>query len=149
MARRGASKNHDSRQSQLVRIHMAKSQLGIDEDTYRCLLRRVTGKESSAQMTTDERNAVIAEFVRLGFKERKFNPRKAKPKATKSVPMLQKIEALLADAKRPWEYAHSMSRHMFKVDRLDWLTHDQMHRLIAALEVDAKRRKKRGDQDAS
>jgi len=49
-------------------IHVAKKQLGLDEDTYRALLARITGKTSSAAMTEAERQAVVAELRRQGFK---------------------------------------------------------------------------------
>ncbi len=48
-------------------IHVAKKQLGLDEETYRDLLTRVTGKNSSADMSPAERSSVLAEFRRLGF----------------------------------------------------------------------------------
>jgi len=57
--------------------------------------------------------------------------------------MLGKVEALLADAQRPWDYAHSMARHMFGVDRLEFLRGGQLHRLVAALQIDANRRAER------
>ena len=136
----------DPRRQQLARIHMAKKQLGLDEDTYRSLLKRVGGAESSAAMSTAQRNAVIAEFVRLGFKNgdqagrRRVFP--GKPKNTADVPMLRKVEALLADAKRPWSYAHALSKRMFHVNRVEWLRDNQLHNLVSALQVDANRRGK-------
>ena len=134
----------DPRRQQLARIHQAKKQLALDEDTYRALLVRVTGKASSADMTTAQRNAVIAELLRLGFQEaRQAGPArkwKGKPKNVAQVPMLGKVEALLADAKRPWAYAHNTARQMFKVARVEWLDSEQLHKLVAALQVDANRR---------
>lgn len=49
-------------------IHIAKAQLGLEEDAYRALLVRVTGKNSAGAMTEAERQAVIAELKRRGFK---------------------------------------------------------------------------------
>jgi phage gp16-like protein len=136
----------DPRRQQLVRIHMARKQLCLDEDTYRSLLQRVTGKASSGDMTTAQRNAVIAEFVRLGFKEQDRKARRqafpGRPKVVDGKPMLRKVEALLADSKRPWSYAHAMAKQMFHVTRVEWLHDDQLHKLIAALQIDAKRRGK-------
>ncbi|KAF1692740.1 GemA protein [Pseudoxanthomonas jiangsuensis] len=136
----------DPRRQQLARIHQAKKQLALDEDTYRALLTRVTGKASSADMTTAQRNAVIAELVRLGFKEAQARPArtwKGKPKNVDQVPMLGKVEALLADAKRPWAYAHNTARQMFKVARVEWLDSDQLHKLVAALQIDSQRQRRR------
>ena len=56
------------------------------------------------------------------------------------MPQLRKVRALLADAKRPWSYAHGLAKRMYDVARVEWLDHDKLHRLVAALQVDANRR---------
>lgn len=136
----------DDRRLQLGRIHQAKKQLDLDDDTYRALLERVTGQRSSADMTTAQRNAVLREFARLGFKAADSAARKrafpGRPKNTRSVPMLRKVEALLADSKRPWSYAHAMAKRMFHVNRIEWLHDHQLHKLVAALQADANRKEK-------
>lgn len=134
----------DLRRKQLARIHAAKKALALDDDAYRAVLRRVTGVASSADMSTAQRNQVIAEFTRLGFKAAGQQSRRrvfaGKPKRTTEVPLLRKAEALLADAGREWAYAHGMAKRMFQVTRVEWLNPDQLHRLVAALQIDAKRR---------
>ena len=52
--------------NQKARIHIGKARLGMDEDTYRAFLVRVTGKDSSTKMTDGERAKVIMEMTRLG-----------------------------------------------------------------------------------
>jgi phage gp16-like protein len=132
------------RNRQLGRIHQAKKALALDDDTYRALLERVTGKRSSADMTGAERTAVLVEFARLGFKATEADARKrvfaGKPKNVAEVPMLGKVEALLADSKLPWSYAHAVAKRMFRVNRVEWLKPDQLHRLVAALQTAANRR---------
>lgn len=51
----------------LAAIHVAKKQLGLDDDAYRAVLARVTGKSSAKEMSEAERRAVVAELRRLGF----------------------------------------------------------------------------------
>lgn len=128
------------RRAQIAKIKVAQKELGMDEAGYRALLQRVTGKQSSAQMSPSERDAVLAELTRLGWKAKPGKPHPDRPKNTDQVPMLRKVEALLASAKRPWSYAHAMSVRMFQVDRLEFLKHDQLHSLIAALQIDCNRR---------
>lgn len=53
--------------TQLARIHIAKKELGLDDDAYRDVLMRVTGKASSKDMTITERDDVINEMRRLGW----------------------------------------------------------------------------------
>lgn len=136
----------DDRRIQIGRIKMGQKALGMDDETYRALLQRVTGKSSSTQMTPAERNQVLGELARLGFKRAETADRRrrypGKPRNLREVPLLRKCEALLADSKRPWSYAHSMARRMFKVNRVEWLKPDQLHKLVAALQVDASRRGK-------
>ena len=135
-----------TRKTQLAKIHMAAKQKGLDEATYRALLVRITGKDSAAKMTAEERALVIAEFVRLGFKDVQRAGRKrqwpGQPKNLDEVPMLRKVHALLADAKRPWAYAHNTAKQMYGIDRVEFLNQHQLHLLVAALQVDANRRHK-------
>lgn len=146
MNNRTALEEGKFRNRQLAKIHKAKKELALDESTYRALLMRVTGKNSCADMSTAERNLVIADFVRLGFKFEQTDARKAvfagKPKNVAEVPLLKKCEALLADSKRPWSYAHAMAKQMFSVTRVEWLRPDQLHKLVSAMQVDANRRSK-------
>lgn len=57
-------------------IHVAKKQLDLDDDTYRAICIRVTGKHSSAAMTEGERLKLIDEFRRQGFKPASKGSRK-------------------------------------------------------------------------
>ncbi|MGV8939071.1 MAG: gp16 family protein [Allorhizobium sp.] len=49
-------------------IHVAKKQLGLDDDTYRAKLTNITGKSSTVDMTEAERQAVLTVFRNEGFK---------------------------------------------------------------------------------
>lgn len=144
----------DDRRQQLARIHMGKKALqekiGLTEQEYRSLLVRASagadglgGLDSSAHMTAEQRNAVLAEMARLGFKDERRKARRRRwpgePKSCDQVPMLRKVRALLADRKRQWSYAHALGKKMFHVDRVEFLKPDELHRLIAALQADANR----------
>ena len=140
---RKSRKPTSPRTRELARIHMAAQQLQLDDDTYRALLERVTGFRSAAKLNDKERRDVIQELVRLGAKlDQRSQHHPGCPKNVKEKPMLRKVEALLADAKRPWAYAHSMAKRMFDCTRVEWLRDDQLHRLIAALQTDQLRHKK-------
>ncbi|MDQ0454633.1 regulatory protein GemA [Rhizobium paknamense] len=53
--------------SSIAAIHVAKKQLGLDEDTYRAKLEKITGKASVKLMTEAERQAVLTVFRKEGF----------------------------------------------------------------------------------
>ena len=54
--------------------------------------------------------------------------------------LLNKIEALLADAGRPWTYVDGMAKHMFGLDAVAFCDDRQLHKIVAALMIDQKRR---------
>lgn len=52
----------------IAKIHIAKAQLGLDDEDYRALLARVTGKRSSRDLNAREVDMVLGEFKRLGWR---------------------------------------------------------------------------------
>lgn len=70
-------------------IHVAKKQLGLDDDTYRALCVRITGKNSSSDMSEIERTKVIEHFRQQGFKPASKGTRK--PLEGKFAPKLQAL----------------------------------------------------------
>lgn len=54
--------------SSIAAIHVAKRDLGLDEDTYRAKLANITGKTSVKDMTEAERQKVLTVFRSEGFK---------------------------------------------------------------------------------
>ena len=55
----------------LAKIHIAKKQLALEEDSYRGLLMRITGKNSAGDCDLAELDAVLTEFRRFGFEAKK------------------------------------------------------------------------------
>lgn len=49
-------------------IHIGKARLGLGEDDYRALLRRVAGVDSAAELSPAGFTAVMHELERLGFR---------------------------------------------------------------------------------
>ncbi|WP_416053111.1 gp16 family protein [Cupriavidus basilensis] len=122
----------------LAKIHIAKKQLAMDDDAYRAMLQSVGGVSSSKDLTALGAAKVLRHLEKCGFKPLAHVGRRPTPTADRK-PLVGKIEALLAEAKRPWAYADSMASRMFKVDKLDWCTPDQLWRIAAALQKDANR----------
>ena len=63
----------------LSKIHIAKGQLGMDDDSYRALLRRVAGVESSKDLNSRQAGRLMVELERLGFKPKPSSKAKGKP----------------------------------------------------------------------
>lgn len=151
--RGGADTGIDDRRRRLGKIHQGKKALGLSDPEYRALLMRASadehgigGIDSSANMTEAQHVAVLREMTRLGFKAADTADRKrsfpGRPKGQLS-PMLRKVEALLTDSKRPWSYAHGIAKRMFNTVRVEWLNDQQMHSLVAAMQVDQRRQREK------
>jgi hypothetical protein len=62
----------------IATIHVAKKQLGLDEDSYRDALERATGRRSAAELDQRGLMAAVAHFERLGFR-RTTGPKTSRP----------------------------------------------------------------------
>lgn len=138
------------RRKDLAAIHViAAKQLRLDEETYRALLERVAGVRSAAELDVRGRIQVLQELRRLtGEGGRRMRNALPGPDAPQNVRdeiagMVAKVGAILAEAERGWPYAHGLAVRMFKVQRVEWLKANQLHRLVAALAIDQKRRRSR------
>lgn len=146
------------RRRELARIHIAARSLCLDRETYVALLQRGSAGlgvevDSAAGLDATGRHALLREFARLGCKEEGQATRHriygGRPEGIADCPVLRKIEALLADAQRPWRYARALGKRMHRVDHLEWLNPMQLRELVAALQIDAKRRQQRDRQAAA
>lgn len=132
----------DHRNRELAQIHIAKQQLCMTDEDYRAMLWAKGRVRSSKDLDYAGRKAVIDHLVSLGFKI----TRKGRPHNIGSAargPQLKKIEALLADAGRPWAYVSGMAKRMFQVDRVDLCHEGQLQALIAALTYDQQRQERK------
>lgn len=136
------------REKDLAKIHIAKQTLALLDDDYRAIIARMCGgKTSAADLTGLERARLLTEFKRLGWKEGGGPDHGAKPDVVEPYhKLIDKIEALLADGKYPWSYAHTMARRMFGVDNLRFCHAGQLHRIVAALTYNQQRRSRRDDR---
>lgn len=137
------------RNRDLARIHLlARKQLALDEETYRALLSRVAGVRSAKDLDRAGRFKVLDELTRLaGDGARRSTKAVPPPIATPQVreelrAMVSKLGAIAAELGVEWAYLDGMARRMFGVDKAEWLTADQMHKLVAALAIHQKRKRK-------
>jgi len=126
----------------LAKIHVAKKQLALDDDTYRAMLRSVAGVESAKDLTPEGAAKLLKHMERCGFQPIQAPHRRPRVASSRAA-QLGKIEALLADAGRPWEYVNGMVKRICKVDAIEFCDGEMLGKLIAALQADAKRRGKR------
>ncbi|KWF85002.1 hypothetical protein WL94_20260 [Burkholderia cepacia] len=128
--------------STIAKIHVGKSQLALTDDEYRAMLQSVAGVKSSRDLTPEGAHKLLKHMERCGFKPKRSIGRR--PKVVDSrAQRIQKIEALLAAAGRPWSYLDGMVKRICKVDRLEFCDGEMLGKLIAALSIDANRREKK------
>ncbi len=124
----------------MAKIHIAKKDLHLDDDTYRDVLWRVTGKRSCKDMTIVQLQDVAKDMEKSGFKPKAAPKHGKKPSVVgKREPLMGKIHAMLTDMGLHWNYAHGMADSMFKIKRLQWLNDSQLYKLTQALSVHQKR----------
>lgn len=59
---------------QLALVHVAKKQLGLDDAAYRAALERAAGVRSARDLDGPGLDAAMAEFTRLGFRQKPGRP---------------------------------------------------------------------------
>lgn len=117
-------------------IHVAKKQLGLDEDTYRALLLRITHADSCKDLNLGQLDAVVKELKAKGFvvKGQKAG------QAVASQPTAKKIRSLWLQLRDAGALRDSSERALVafvknqtQVDTLHWLTPAQSYAVIERL----------------
>ncbi|MGE0256949.1 MAG: gp16 family protein [Alphaproteobacteria bacterium] len=127
-----------------AKVHIGKSKLGLDDDTYRDLLARVAGLRSTKAMSAKELGLVLDEMKRLGFADKpgpRRPPARARTRRIADGAQQAKIRALwlglyhLGAVQDPAESAiFQFARRMgVTVDAFDWLPGDEADKVIKAL----------------
>ncbi len=133
----------------MAKIHIGKKDLGLDDDTYRDVLWRVTGKRSCSDMTIAQLESVVKDMQSSGFKPKATPKHGKKPDVVKRRKnLMSKIEAILADMGLHWNYAHGMADSMFQIKRLQFLSDNQLYKVTQALSVHQRREAKKAAANA-
>lgn len=137
----------DTRRRELAAIHIAKKDLGMDDETYRDMLFAVARVRSAADLDQGGRTAVIEHLRKSGFKRKEqvvAEVREGRPAfSAECRPLGGKLEAQLAAGALSWNYAAAIAKRMFHVERLEWCKPGQLRSIVAALEYAARRKARR------
>ena len=124
-------------------IHVAKRDLGMENDSYRAIIKKVTKNrtDSTKDCTALELERVISHLKKAGFKVRKpktAQPKEARPLATGGE--VSKVRALwlllheIGAVKNPSESAlNAYVKRVTNIEDLSWLNGDQLTILIETL----------------
>ena len=130
-----------ARKGMLAKIHIAKVQLGLDDDVYRDLLEMTTGLRSCAKMNKQQLEGVLAVLKQKGFQSQSSIGRMPLHLAEYR-PMFDKLAVLLKQVGKTWAYVDGMAKNMFEVEGVSLLNGEQLHRVVAALQIYAHRHAK-------
>lgn len=125
----------------LAKVHIAKTQLGLDDDQYRDIVRRITGKDSAAQCRYSQLVDLINEFKSLGWKtEKKKAFRRAPSDGIKKIYALWgKLQALGAVQSTDKTALDAFCKKYTGIDSVQWLLPDQQRKIIEILKQWIKR----------
>lgn len=132
----------NARTRELGRIHILAKELGLDRDQYENVIWTIGRQHSSKDLDQHGRQAVITHLAAHAARRKPAQAYPGRPHNTDSDKRkaLQKIEALLADAGKPWAYAASMARRMYGKDRLEFCGAGELAGIITALDKQAIKR---------
>lgn len=126
------------RRALLAKVHIGKKALGLDAMEWVVYLRDMTGKSSSRELDETELKDLVKRMEQRGIVFAK--PQRAtaqRPRLLDSSSLragqVSKIEALLAEQRLPWAYAHAIAKRMFHKDRVDLCDGSELHAVITAL----------------
>lgn len=122
------------RTKEIAKIHCGRRELGLDEAMYRGLLEQVAGVTSAKDLDAGARTKVI-EYMRSkgAFPgDRHTAPAREKPE-------LRKIRAMLRADEKPVSYGDAIAKRMWRRDRLEWCSREELRAVIAALTIDRRR----------
>ena len=147
----------NTRKAMRQKIKIAQKQMGIDDDSYRAILRDYGGAKglggkppSSTEPGVDLEN-ILARLRGLGFCDSRPARAGQKPVvAASKQALVDKIDAYLAEARLPFKYAAGIARRMYGIDLpqggnlsapvlMEWLDPRQLRGIVAALEKSARR----------
>ncbi len=123
-------------------IHIAKQQVGMNEEEYRGLLSSVDAT-SSTELTDQTFKHVMSKFETLGFKTKsQTRKRKIKGLPRSKSALMGKLEAIILDMDLTWGYVDAIANSRFKVEKAQWLEPDDLRKLVQMMVIHQKRRQK-------
>jgi len=132
-------------------VHAACRQLDMDETTRRAMIEKIAGPgiRSTLQLNLQACGKVLDHLNASGaaLKKRNVGKHQGTPNTLDRKPMLQKIEAMLADMELSWKYAESIAERQTKrqgggIQRLEWVPDASLRGVVAALHKEKDKRLK-------
>ena len=134
------------RKRELAAIHVAKKQLAMEDDTYRAMLWSIARVKSAGDLDHAGRKAVLDHLKACGFDHRR---------PTASDPQSRRVRALWLDLKdlgvlrdASEGALNSYVEHQTGVKALQWLSSEQVSKVIESLKAWQRRIRAAAERDA-
>ena len=127
----------NTRKDELAKIHIAAKQLGMDRDTYEDALWTVCRVRSAKDLDSYGRETFIKHLKNCGAK---FKRKKRPTVAVNKKAQVAKINAMLIAAGKKEAYADAIAQRMFKVEKFEWCTAEQLGKVIAAIAISNRKK---------
>jgi hypothetical protein len=131
----------------LAKIHIAKKQLCLDDDTYRAMLENLTGKTSSKDLTDKQLVGVIGHLQRSGWqakaKAKKYDDMGKRDRHAATPAQLRLIEALWHDIYRGNNETLHLRQFIFRtagVNDIRFLTKPLANKVIEGIKAVSRRK---------
>ncbi len=129
----------NARRNLLARVHIAKKDLGLDDDVYRDFLEQHTGQTSAGGLSEIELKKLVKAFEGVGWTSQKKGSYRAKSKKA-YVRLIHVYWKKLSDAEiTRKDGLDAFVKSQVKVDSVEWLDKNQGNEIIEALKGWAKR----------
>lgn len=134
----------ERRRVEIAKIKIAQKRLGLDDETYRAILERVTGKRSAADLDQGERGRVLDDLKRLGFRDSRLPERDpARLPAGLQIGKIRALWKVLVDMGAQADGSDAALRKFVKRqtgrDALEWLTGADAAKVIEGLKARIRR----------
>ena len=123
------TKQFSIRNRELAQIHIAKAQLGLDDDTYRDMLWTIGRVRSAGDLDHAGRRRVLEHLTSRGWKNDKPKNEWAfiDTAAQDKRPLLRKICAVCRDMKVGKAYAEGVAKRQHGIERhLEMMSYDEL-----------------------
>lgn len=127
-----------NRRALLAMVHCAKKDLGLDDDVYRTVLERVTGRTSAAELDDRDLSRVVDAFRRQGWQPKAGSrgKRSEKPYVRFMWALWnQLVAAKVVRARAPRQALRAFIERLTGVTDPEWLTPEQGRVVIEALKA--------------
>jgi phage gp16-like protein len=124
----------------LAKLAIARKELGLDEQTYRAILERLTGHRSATLCSDGQLGLVLDELKAKGWKPQARKPRLVDPPAVRKARALWiSLHQLGVVRDRSDAAMAAFGKRQLRAERLEWNDMGQMFKLVEALKAMATR----------